>query len=139
MEILKQRMIIAVLWMVWAMGMTVFIIIRMLEAGSISEIISGKFDGIILGEGSLLVMSAYWFLCWILAYLTMITRVSISRWMNVVFGTLAAVVMIMGLVTRISNGHAIAMIVDYAIALIASGLIVWHAWKLRDKETHGIS
>jgi len=84
-------------------------------------------------------MSAYWFVCWILAYLTLTTRVSVSRWMNMVFGTLAAGVMIMGLVTRISNGHATAMIVDYVIALIASGLIVWHAWKLKDKETHSIS
>jgi hypothetical protein len=64
----------------------------------------------------------------------MTIRVSISRWMNIVFGGLAAVAMVMGLATRISNDHATAMIVNYAIALIASGLIVWHAWKLRDEE-----
>jgi hypothetical protein len=133
-EIIRQRAIIAVLWLVWAMGMTVFILIRMLEPGSISEIISGEFDGIVLSEGSLLVTSSWWFACWILAYLTMTIRVSISRWMNIVFGGLAAVAMVMGLATRISNDHATAMIVNYAIALIASGLIVWHAWKLRDEE-----
>ena len=133
-EILRQRAIIAILWLVWAMGMTVFILIRMLEPGSISEIISGEFDGIVLSEGSLLITSSWWFACWILAYLTMTIRVSISRWMNIVFGGLAAVAMVMGLVTRISNGHATAMLVDYAIALVASGLIVWHAWRLRDKE-----
>jgi hypothetical protein len=133
-EIIRQRAIIAVLWLVWAMGMTVVILIRMLEPGSISEIISGEFDGIVLSEGSLLVTSSWWFACWILAYLTMTIRVSISRWMNIVFGGLAAVAMVMGLATRISNDHATAMIVNYAIALIASGLIVWHAWKLRDEE-----
>lgn len=134
MGILKQRTIIALLWMVWAMGMTVFILLRMLEPGSLSAIISGEFDGMSISEGSLLVMSAWWFACWILAYLTMTARMSISRWMNVIFGALAAAAMVMGLVTRIGDGHSVAMIVDYALALLASGLIVWHAWRLRGEE-----
>ncbi len=134
MELLKRKTIIAVLWIIWAMSMTAFMFVFFLEPGVIEGIISGEFDGMWIGQGSLFFIATFWFVPWILAYLSLTLKSSANRWLNFILGLLFTIGLLTGLIRRVIDGQSFAMIVDYLMAVVATALIAWHAWKLPKEE-----
>jgi hypothetical protein len=133
-ELLKRKTIIAVLWIIWAMSMTVFMFVFFLEPGVIKGIVSGGFDGMRISQGSLFFVATFWFVPWILAYLSLTLKSSTCRWLNFILGILFTIGLLIGLVRRAIDGQPVAMIADYFLAVVATALIAWHAWKLPEEE-----
>ena len=130
MDILKRKIIIALLWIIWAMSMSVFMFVRFLEPGVIQEVIGGSFDGMSIGEGRLLFLSFFWFIAWILAYLSLVLKDIACHRLNFTLGIIATIALFIGFILRAMAGHSIAMLIDYFLAVIATALIAWHARKI---------
>jgi hypothetical protein len=134
MEILRRKTLIAVLWVIWAMGMSVFMFLSFMKTGEIEGIISGEFNGMQINDGLLLWFGAYWFIPWILAFLSLTLKGSANRWVNFIMGILFTLGLGSGSIVQAINGQPFAIIIDYIICVIVTIIIAWNAWKLPKRE-----
>jgi len=129
MELLRWKTRLAVLWIILAVGFSAYMFLRFMEPGVIEGIISGQFGSSQISEGYLFCLAIFWFIPWIMAFLTLTLKGSVNRWTNFVLGVLLAITFIYGLVESASSGHSAAILVDKSIGFVAVALIAWYAWK----------
>lgn len=134
MELLRRKTIIAVLWIIEAVAMSVYVFFRFLEPGVIEGIMSGQFGSMQISEGLLFYLAIFWFIPWILAFLSLVLKDPANRWTNFVLGILWAIGLVYGLIESATGGKSAAIIVDYFIGIVAAVLIAWYAWKLPKQE-----
>jgi hypothetical protein len=132
MELLRCRTRLAVLWIIKAIGYSAFLFLGFMEPGGIETITSGKTPaGMQITGGTLFVMGLFWWIPWIMAWLSMTLKGSANRWTNFVMGIVFALVLIFAMSTGQSSSP---MLVDYILGILVSLLIAWYAWKLPKEE-----
>jgi len=134
MELLRWKTRIAVLWIIEAVGMSVFMFLSFMEPGRIEGIMAGEFGGMQIGEGVLFFLAIFWFIPWIMAWLSLTLKDSANRWTNFVLGILFAIFLAIGLIESAIGGESAAILVDYFLGIVAAALIAWYAWKWPKQE-----
>jgi len=129
MELLRWRTRIAVLWIILAVGLSAYMFLRFMEPGVIEGIISGQFGSSQISEGYLFYLAIFWFIPWIMAFLSLVLKDSANRWTNFVLGILWAIGLVYGLIHSAIGGQSAAILVSYSLGIVAAALIAWYAWK----------
>ena len=111
------------------MGFSAYMLLRFLEPGIIEGIISGQYGGSQISEGLLFYLAIFWFIPWILAWLSLTLKGSANRWTNFVMGILWAIGFVYGLTESAMGGKSAAILVVYILGIVAAALIAWYAWK----------
>ena len=120
MELLRWKTIIAVLWIIEAVAMSVYMFLRFMEPGFIEGIISGQFGSSQISEGFLFYLAIFWFIPWILAFLSLTLKDSVNRWTNFIMGILWAIALVYGLIHSAIGGGSAAILVDYFLGIVAA-------------------
>jgi hypothetical protein len=121
---------ITVLWIILAASCSGTQILYILAPGVINNIIAGKFEGMEINTGFLMVFSLFWLIPLTMAFLTLVLKDKTNRYTNAVLGLFFGIYLIFSIALPLSkgqefNGHLLLESVGVIIAF----LIVWHAWK----------
>ena len=118
MRILERKVTIAVLWLLQVANYVAYILISLFETEPFGAAIEG-------GSGPTL--AVFFFVPCLMAWLTLVS-LRISRWPNVVLGSLFASLKLaaaLGLVAEVSA----AAVFNELWAFLAAALVVFYAWK----------
>lgn len=127
MELLRWKVRISILWIIKAMGFTAYTLTALLQPGTIKEVMSGTFWGSPITESGQLIMTFFWWIPWVMAWLSLTLKNKANRWTNFVLGTLLAISLIVALSQDASHA-SIAVFVNYIVGIVVSLLIAWYAW-----------
>jgi hypothetical protein len=126
---------IAVLWFVIAHGMLVFAALGIYEPGYIEGIIEGEVAGGPLTPEMNLGLAVVLLIPLVLAVLSLTLKGSINRWVNIIAGAVFAVLVLMDPVMYLAEQSAYSAYITLIgiVEFAASVLIVWYAWKSKQK------
>ena len=120
---------IAVLWLFRAMAVSTYSMLMLTEPGVLEGIIAGKILGMEISPEVLLIGAIESLVPLVMAFLSLTLRDSINRWANVILGIVYTVLNLVS-ITDAPSAHGILM---WGSAAVATTLIVWYAWKPRQK------
>lgn len=130
MELLRWKTRIAILWMIEAVGMLVYIVLLMLlKPGIVQGIMAGNLAGMPITQGLGFLFAFY---CWIpfaMAFLSLTLKDKANQWTNLVMGILIAAWCVSGLIDSAINGYPAAIAGHNLVGVLGGVLIAWYAWK----------
>jgi len=128
---------IAVLWGIFGYAWVVFGALGLYEPGYIEQIIAGE----IVGEGPItpemiLLLAIVLLIPPIMAFLSLTLKDSISRWVNIIGGIVFAVFGLLDPIQYLERQSAYSahVILIGIVQVVAAVLIVWFAWKSKQKD-----
>ena len=129
-EILEDWKIkISVLWLFRAMAVSTYSMLMLTEPGVLEEIITGKIFGMQIEPGFLLIGAIESLVPLVMAFLSLILKDSINRWANIILGIVYTALNIISS-TDAPSAHGALM---WGSAAVATAMIVWYAWKSKQK------
>ena len=134
MELLRWKTRIAILWLIEAEGMSVYMFLLFLKPGSIQEIMAGNIGGWPISEALGFIFASFWWIPFVMAFLSLTLGDTANRWTNFVVGIVLAAVCVVGLIESAIKRFPMAIPVDYFVGVVAGALVAWYAWKW-PKET----
>jgi len=130
METLTWKMRISILWIFLAVSMSAAMILYIMTPGKLEKIISGEMEGMEITAGILIIFALFWLIPLIMAFLTLVLKEIINRWLNAALGLFFAVFYIIDISGHLSRGDEFGGHCLMGVAgIIAALLIFWHAWK----------
>lgn len=127
---LRWRVQVTVLWLVLASGMSAAMLLYLMEPGSIDKVRSGKVEGMDLGSFAVQVQFAiFWIVPWAMAFLTLVFRDTLDRWVNGVLGLVVASFYAMDVAGHMGDGGFTGEALVVILGALVGLLIVWHAWR----------
>jgi len=125
---------IAVLWLFPLVGFLASMVLMLTEPGILTELLEeGTIQGIRMGAELLLAGAIIDVLVpLVMAFMSLTLKGSINRWLNILVGGVYAVLEFITLVEKLAaqKGYVVLMLV---VAIVALALIVWYAWKSKQK------
>ncbi len=126
-EILKVR--ISVLWIFIAVAILGYYILYLVVPGVIEGVIAGELLGAPIDETFLLIYSLLLIIPLTMAFLSLILKESINRWVNII---VAIGWILIGTMNLLNSGYiAVGLHLFDAAMYIVAVLIIWYAWKLK--------
>jgi len=130
MEDLKTR--IAVLWIFMAVAMSAHSILMFMEPGIIEQMISGEIWAGMDPEQALFMVTLFWLIPLIMAFLSVTLKGSVNRWTNMIVGIVFTIINIWHITEPCCNlAHQKLLI---AFTIIVTALVVWYAYKWPKQE-----
>jgi len=123
---------IAVLWLFSLMAFLGFMILTFIKPGIIEQVIAGEIEGMKVGQEFLLLYAIIILFPLVMAFLSLTLKDSINRWLNLIMGTVAVVLSLVGLSGNLAQPYAYAILIWISKVLV-DALIVWYAWKSKQK------
>jgi hypothetical protein len=125
---------IAALWLFPLMAFLASAVLLFMEPGVLAELVEeGTIEGMQVSP-ELLVASAVVDILFplVMVFLSLALKDSLNRWLNIVVGGIYAVLMVITLAEELvaPKGYVVMMLIA---AAVASVLIVWYAWKSKQK------
>ena len=121
---------ISVLWLFSAVAFLAHQILALLEPGVIAQIMDGEVEGMKIGTELILLFAILFLVPLIMAFLSLTLKDSINRWANIIVGAVFAALFI-GVIASVAKlSGEILMTFSTVVALL---LIVWYAWKSKQK------
>ena len=93
------------------------------QPGKLQEMIAGKMPFGAISQGTLLGMASVMIIPSLMPFLSLVLPAGLNRWLNIVFGALYTVIMILAI-----KGGWHFYVLYGLIEIILTLLIVWHAW-----------
>jgi hypothetical protein len=125
------RIKISVLWLFWTVAFLVSLVSALFEPGAIARITAGEMAGFQVTPELILLTTVMMLVPLVMAFLSLTLKDSINRWANVVLGvTYTGICLFDWLGSLAEPAHQILMHIS---RIMASALIVWYAWKSRQK------
>jgi hypothetical protein len=127
---------IAALWLFPLVAFSASALLMFMEPGVLAELIEeGTIEGKQVGTELLLAGAAIDILGpLVMAFLSLTLKGSINRWLNIIVGGIYAVLESITLLEELTGGtptgYVILMLIAAVVALV---LIVWYAWKSKQK------
>lgn len=125
---------ISVLWLFNAIASMGYMIFGIFEPGVLQQFLStGEIGGMKLGPEILLIGAIEIVLVpLVIAFLTLILKDSINRWANIILGIVYTVLGVLTFAEALGKFTAYGALMTFSI-LATAPLIVWYAWKSRQK------
>lgn len=129
MELLRWKTRIAILWMIEAVGMSVYMFLLFLKPGIVQGIMAGNLGDMRITQGLGFFFGIFWWIPFVMAFLSLTLKDTVNQWTNLVMGILIAAFCVIGLIESAIKGFPAAIPVDYFIGVLGGALIAWYAWK----------
>lgn len=123
---------ITVLWLFAAVAFLAHQILVLMEPGIIAQLMAGEAEGQKIGPELILSFAILMLVPMVMAFLSLTMKDSMNRWVNIIVGAVFAALWFTGVVDAARSaywGGALMML----SAVVASALIVWYAWKSKQK------
>jgi hypothetical protein len=125
------RIKISVLWLFWTVAFLVSLVSALFDPGAMAQITAGEIAGFQVTPELILLTTIMMLVPLVMAFLSLTLKDSINRWANVVLGvTYTGICLFDWLGSLAEPAHQILMHIS---RIMASALIVWYAWKSRQK------
>jgi hypothetical protein len=125
------RIKISVLWLFWTVAFLVSLVSALFDPGAMARITAGEIAGFQVTPELILLTTIMMLVPLVMAFLSLTLKDSIDRWANVVLGvTYTGICLFDWLGSLAEPAHQILMHIS---RIMASALIVWYAWKSRQK------
>ncbi len=121
---------ISVLWLFSAVAFLAHQILALLEPGVIARIMAGEVEGTKIGPELILLFAILFLVPLIMAFLSLTLKDSMNRWVNIIVGTVFAALFI-GVIVTVAKLSGETLITFSTVVALA--LIVWYAWKSKQK------
>jgi hypothetical protein len=127
------RIKISVLWLVIDVAYLADLILAIMEPGTIAQLMTGEMGGTKTGPELLLLVAILLLAPLLMAFLSLTLKNSATRWANIIVGIVYVGLWIIALIGP-SAQHPVAYSILITLSkLVASALIVWYAWKSKQK------
>ena len=123
---------IAVLWLVFECFSLLTAILELWEPGFIEGLIAGEIAGIQLTPEMILVFAIILVIPPVMAFLSLTLKDSVNRWVNIILGIVFAVLATIGTSDFLAKLSPWAIVI-WGSQVVANALIVWYAWKSKQK------
>jgi hypothetical protein len=123
---------ISVLWLFWIVAFLVQMMLVLFEPGVIEQITAGEMAGIQITPELMLASAIMMLVPLVMAFLSLTLKDLINRWANVVLGIVYTGLCLFDLIGSLAQLSAYAILM-FISKIVASALIVWYAWKSRQK------
>ena len=100
------------------------------QPGKLQEIIAGRMPFGAISQGALLGMSAFMIIPSLMPFLSLVLPAGVNRWLNIVFGAIYSVIMIL-----VIRGGWHYYVVYGLIEIVLTMLILWYAWTWPKQST----
>jgi hypothetical protein len=119
---------LSVLWLMSAFSMVVGVLLGLFESGDLTHIM----PPIPVESWSLLLQSVVILVQLVMAFLSLSLADKVNRWLNIVVGAVYSIGALVSLIMMLmSNPSALAIL--GAFGVVVTALIVWTAWKSKQK------
>ncbi len=128
------RIKISVLWLFYAVALTAYMTLAGLQPGVLKEFLDkGTLEGLQVTPEVLLLFAIMILTPLVMAFLSLTLRDSVNRWVNVIMGIVFVVIQIVALGGTVAGSSSAWMILMEIAKLVAPILVVWYAWKSKQK------
>jgi len=107
-------------------------ILGSLEPGALEQMMAGEIDGMKIGPEILLLFAIVLLVPLVMAFLSLTLKNPTNRWANIIVGIVFAGLELIDLPTYLAKPSAYAILM-WLSGLMATVLIVWYAWKSKQK------
>ena len=121
---------VSVLWLFASIAFLAHQIILLMEPGIIAQLMAGIAEGQKISSGTILFSSILMLIPMIMAFLSLTLKGSLNRWLNIIVGTVFAVLWFISVTEAAKSAYWGGALMTLSAA-VASALIVWYAWKHR--------
>lgn len=121
---------VSVLWLFASIAFLAHQIILLMEPGIIAQLMAGIAEGQKISSGMILFSSILMLVPMIMAFLSLTLKGSLNRWLNIIVGTVFAVLWFISVTEAAKSAYWGGALMTLSAA-VASALIVWYAWKHR--------
>lgn len=123
---------ISVLWLFAAVAFLAHQILVLMEPGIIAQLMAGVAESRKIGPELILLFAVLMLVPLAMAFLSLTLKDSVNRWANIIVGTVFAVLWLVGAVNAAQSAYWGGALMTLS-AVVASTLIVWYAWKSKQK------
>jgi len=122
-----------VLWIFYAVALVGYLVLMLVEPGVLEQfLLSGEIGGEKIGPELLLIFAIIVLVPLIMAFLSLTLKDSINRWANIIVGIVFVVFQLVALSEVVAQPSAWTILMEIS-KLVAPALIVWYAWKSKQK------
>ncbi|MGD8340148.1 MAG: hypothetical protein PVH89_05165 [Gammaproteobacteria bacterium] len=118
---------LAVLWFIQLVNYTAYILISAQESITVLEADDAQ---------SAMVLAVFYFIPCFVIWMNFIGNRRLSRWLNIVFGSLFTIIKLVATISAVSGGItrpdgtlSPALVFNEFWAILAAAFIVWYAWR----------
>ena len=123
---------ISVLWLFTIVAGLASGLLALMEPGVIEQIMTGEVEGMKIGPEFLLLFAILMLVPLVMAFLSLTLKDSTNRWANIIVGIVWIILGLTDLPTYLAEPSAYAILM-WLSGLVATALIVWYAWKSKQK------
>jgi hypothetical protein len=123
---------ITVLWLFAAVAFLAHQILVLMEPGIIAQLMAGEAEGQKIGPELILSFAILMLVPMVMAFLSLTMKDSMNRWVNIIVGAVFAALWFTGVVNAALSAYWGGALMTLS-AIVASALIVWYAWKSKQK------
>lgn len=123
---------ISVLWLFVAIAILAHQILVLMEPGIIAQLMAGEAEGQKIGPELILFFAILMLVPLVMAFLSLTLKDSMNRWVNIILGAIFAVIWFVGVVDAAQTAYWGGALMTLS-AVVASALIVWYAWKSKQR------
>ena len=124
---------ISVLWLFYVVALVAYMTLGSLEPGVLQQFLStGEIGGIKIGPEILLLFAIVFLAPLVMAFLSLTLKDSANRWANIIVGIVFVVLQLVALSESVAQPSAWVILMEIS-KLVAPALIVWYAWKSKQK------
>jgi len=126
---------ISVLWLFKEGTLLADLILVLWEPGVIAQIMAGEIEGEKIGPEFLLLFAIFMLVPLVMAFLSLTLKNPTNRWANIILGIVFAGLELFELVEVLAQSSAYNAAYEILMlsAFVALALIVWYAWKSKQK------
>jgi uncharacterized membrane protein len=122
-----------VLWLFYVVALVAYMTLGSLEPGVLQQFLStGEIGGIKIGPEILLLFAIVFLAPLVMAFLSLTLKDSANRWANIIVGIVFVVLQLVALSESVAQPSAWVILMEIS-KLVAPALIVWYAWKSKQK------
>lgn len=123
---------ISVLWLFAAVAFLAHQILVLMEPGIIAQLTAGEAEGQKIGPELILFFAILMLIPLAMGFLSLTLKDSINRLVNIIVGAVFAALWFVGVVDAALSAYWGGALMTLS-AVVASALIVWYAWKSKQK------
>jgi len=124
---------IAVLWLFGEVAWLTAVLLLLYEPNGIEQIMAGEIYGMQIGPEWFLIVAITLLVPLVMAFLSLTLEGSMNRWANIILGIVFAVLNLSNLIEGVRWGVAGGILLMELASVVAPALIVWYAWKSKQK------
>jgi hypothetical protein len=117
-----------VLWIFASIAFLAHQILLLMEPGIIENLMAGEAEGQKIVPELILFFAILMLVPMLMAFLSLTLKNSINRRVNIIVGSIFAVIWLVGVVDAVQSAYWGGALMTFS-AVVASALIVWYAWK----------